>query len=81
MIRQDGDLFFGNGMGQGANFLLNDVLMERASTNRLLASSGVPVVPLRQVLNPRNVTVLAEAFGFPSSLNPTTSGGRSGRSR
>lgn len=70
LIREDGDLFFGNGMGQGANYLLNDVLTERASTNRLLASSGVPVVSLRQVLNPRNVTVLAEAFGFPLVLKP-----------
>lgn len=74
LIREDGDLFFANAMGQGANFLLNDVLMERANTNRLLASSGVPVVPLRQVLNARNITALAEAFGFPLVLKPNRIG-------
>ena len=68
--RQDGDLFFANGIGQGANFLLNDILAERASTNRLLAASGVPVVRLQQIYNPRQITGMASAFGFPLVLKP-----------
>ena len=70
LVREDRDLFFANGIGQSANYLLNDVLTERTSTNRLLATSGVPVVRLRQVQNPRNVTGLATAFGFPLILKP-----------